>query len=369
MGSLILLLLPYALLISALIGNVVELSYSRRNIYFFIFILVFCWLISWTTMDGPDYQNYYSHYQEIKYPSRAYLEQMDVGYNFLVYLFKIKLNVSFNTFRAVIYAMGFCLIGRTIWKCSQYPNLIILVYFFTLLAVDTVQIRNFIAFSFLFYALEQILSKKYLCTVIFILTASLFHKTFLVYLLIPIMVAIRKDIKPKDAIIVTVIIYLVVFFLQIAKPFIHATVAEIKDTYTTLNQISYLQSESRYGHWLHWGCHLFTVFMLFMFLPIDNKISENRPISVLSTVLKINIALILFFPLFLFNNNYLRFYRNLYIFNLIWIYEGYKTSDKKNIYKTALLSIYLLIAFYCYSAASACVPPIFLESLLFRIKF
>lgn len=369
MSNSIILLIPYVSLIGVLIGNAIESTHNRKNIYFFISILVICWLISWTTVGGPDYMPYYSHYQNIGYPSKAYFKQMDVGYNVLVYLFKTKLHMSFNGFRAVVYGIGFSLIGRAIWKCSNHPNFIILIYSLTLLAVDTVQIRNFIASSLLFYALYQVLSKKYLRTALLIFIASLFHKTFLLYLIIPVLVAFRKDVHQKDIVIFAVSIYLIAIFLQIAKPFIHETVARLLDVNTKLNQISYLKSESRYGHWLQWGCHLLTVFLFFLFLPADNTISENYQISVFSAVLKINIALIVLFPLFLFDNNYMRFYRNLYIFNLIWIYEGYMASTKKNVYRTALFCLYLLVAIYCYSAANDCVPPIFLESLLFRIRF
>lgn len=368
MNNPIILLAPYFLLAGAIAGNVIVAYRDRRGAFFFVFLLVFCWLMSWNTVGGPDYQNYYIRYHWVGYPSKQFFA-LDIGYTYISHLFRNKLNLSFNVFRAVIFGVGYYLIGRTIWKCSSQPNFVLLIYFFTLMAVDTVQIRNFVASSFLICALQQILSKRYFRSFLLILISSLFHKTFLIYLCIPILVLIGKDIGPKNTLIISVAIYLVMFLLQMAKPYIHEGVANLVTNYPIFSKIFNSESKSRYGHWLLWGYQSYTIILFFLYLPVKDTMIERDSVSLFSTALSINLAMVLLFPLFFIDGTISRIYRNVFIFNVIGIFEAYKIADRKNIYRIGLIVFYLLLAFFCFSAATNCVPPLFLESRLFRIKF
>jgi hypothetical protein len=363
--------LPYILLIVVLAGNVVETIKRGKNLYFFLFLLVFCWLMSWMTIGGPDFEPYYIHYYGLEPPPGESSSYFEFGYSVLVVLFHQILNVSFNVFRAVIYFIGFSLIGKTIWKYSKTPNTILLVYAITLLAVDIVQIRNFLASVVIISSLGLMLDRKLIRLTVMILLAALLHKVCLVYLVIPLSLFFYRELDDKyfKPILVAVITAFILIYLS--KPLIALSVDVLKDYITILRELSYLEGglTARRSYWVYWCYQTLVIYFGMKYHSSGKNTLSNGQYNAQSLLLNVNLWFLVFVPLFLFNTNFLRIYRNMFLINAIVIYDGYTSSENRTIVDLLLLLFFWAVSFYGFSAYSNSISPLFLESLLFRIRF
>jgi hypothetical protein len=363
--------LPYILLIVALAGNVVEAIKRGKNIYFFLFLLIFCWLMSWMTVGGPDFEAYYLHYQNMRTPSGQSMTYYDIGYSVLVVLFSRILNVSFNGFRAVIYFIGFALIGKTIWKHSKTPNTILLVYAITLLAVDIVQIRNFLASVVIISSLGLVLDRKLLRLAMMILLAALLHKVCLVYLVIPLSLFFYREIDEKYFMPILIAVITVFLLIYLSKPLIALSVDVLKDYIKIFRELSYLEGglTTRRSYWVYWCYQTLLIYLGMKYHSSGKNTLSIGQYNAQSLLLNVNLWFLVFVPLFLFNTNFLRIYRNMFLINTIFIYDGYTSSENRTIIDFFLLLIFWAVSFYGFSAYSNSISPLFLESLLFRIRF
>lgn len=362
------LLAPYLLLLVALGGNVYQVWREKKSIHFFVLMLLICWAVSWATIGGPDYHAYYSDYQSIGPPSMMYFKRMDVGYNMLMFIFSSKLRLSFNVFRAIVYGIGIGIIGKTIWKHSPSPNALLLVYVITLLAVDTVQIRNFIASAILLSSLDYVLNRKLIRLTLIILISALFHKSFLAYLIIPVSLLFVVDFKGKEKGLV-VLILLGLLALQLGKPTVAALMSRLRENFAVLQRLSYLDGWSRRRYLVFWCYQFFVILLLLTYSTSKSTDMIDKKTNTYNVLLNVNIWFLIFIPLFIFNSNFHRIYRNLFVINAIFLHKGYFESENRSLVKFLSLLFIWALATYGFSAASNCVPPLFLESLIFRIHF
>ncbi len=356
--------IPYLLLILIVLGNIIYVFHKNNNFLFFFSLLALCWVFSWATIGGPDYQAYLYHYNNISAPSIGYFASFDVGYNFFVFIFKKYTQAPFNVFLVLYYLIGFSLIGKAIWSYSNHPNLILLVYFFTLLPVDIVQVRNFLASALLLYSFRYLIDKKYLKYLLIVFIACSFHKTFIIYLILPIFMKENSDTRIIEFWTIFFLYILLALILHFLKPEILSIVRTLTQIIFGTNKPGYFSTESRYGHLVYWVYQLFILILFFWFKP-ETNISQDMHIEKYFTLYNSNLGLVVLFPLFMFNNNFLRFYRNIYIMSLIVLVDCTYSYKKKD--KLSFLLVLGLVAFswYGFSAASNTVMPLFRNSIIF----
>lgn len=168
----------------------VKLTNTRIQFAFYISICTIIWILCCLNTDNADYivyRNYYYAYGTGDFQLIDY--HMEWAYRLLCQLF-YNLGFSFVQFRIFFMSIVLFLTSNSIWKYAKNPVLILILYFIYPFFVQCVQIRNAMAISLIIYAL-RFLNKKYgvIKYIAFVLIASLFHVSAIVYLLL----ALKKD--------------------------------------------------------------------------------------------------------------------------------------------------------------------------------
>lgn len=153
---------------------------------FFLLMWFFC---SFNT-DNADYINgYYKPYMDSSY------NFFEIGYRVLSIL-SYKVGINFFVFRMVLMTVFLLLIANSILAYSEKPLFIAMLFFCFPFLVECVQIRNAISMALIIYALRYLAwnnLKGLIIYIIFVITATLFHKSAVVYLLF--ILAYKNSIK------------------------------------------------------------------------------------------------------------------------------------------------------------------------------
>ena len=94
------------------------------------FILLFLWIIAGWNTDNADLENYRYMYES--YSSLNFLEQSDVGYAFLAFIFK-GFGCSFELYHIIIYLIMLLGLWFFLTKQSKSIFLVLIFYIFTLI--------------------------------------------------------------------------------------------------------------------------------------------------------------------------------------------------------------------------------------------
>lgn len=351
--------ISYFILGLCLLLNLINTILGKKNIFLFIFLLLICWCFAWGTTGGPDYLSYLKQYQN---SSLGSLSVGDFGYNFFSLVFSQILGLTFIQFRAFYYAIGYILLGKFLWKYTNKPNKILLLYTIILMPVDVVQIRNFMAMMILLYSFIFFFKKQIIYQLLTILIASLFHITFILYLIIPIIYLLDINNLYKNAIQIIIIIFIGMLIVELGRNFAQQQISIIAEQFVMQENIVYFQKITNMGHWLYWGYQIFILFLLYIIRP--NILYNKNQNSFYKLLFATNIILTIYFPLFLFNNNFLRIYRNILMLNLV-NFENLISARDNNSITSIFMLIYIIISWFLFSAANNCVPPLFNSSLFF----
>jgi len=155
-------------------------DFTKKVLIFFLFIISS--LFIGTRTMGPDYTTYHSFYlllpkfqnlfSEFKY--YTIISKFEPLYILTTGIFK-AMNISFPVFH-LIFTTAFCaLFYFTITKYTKYAFTASLIYISFAYLSGWSAIRQFMAASIFFYAIQFLLNKRYLKYCILILIALLFH--------------------------------------------------------------------------------------------------------------------------------------------------------------------------------------------------
>ena len=137
--------------IGAIIGLLASFYKKEKSV--FALILLYAFTIYSFNSSNPDLVNYQNQYIGNFF---GFNEPVYIG---LVYLSQ-TLGLNFWVFRAAIAAIGLCLIGKTIYDYSPYPNINMFLFVLYPLIIDVVQIRFFLAYSIIVYSIRFILNYR-----------------------------------------------------------------------------------------------------------------------------------------------------------------------------------------------------------------
>lgn len=155
---------------------------TKFKFCFFYAIIIILWLVAGWNDDNFDLQAYMDRYGIIS--SEGFnLFKVDFGFDFIEYLF-IYLGFSFNEFHIIIYAIGLFAISKIILKWSFNPILVLLLYVFYHYIRDVVELRNFLGYIFMLYAINYMgkSNKLHIIVVAILLFLSFsIHMAFLLY--------------------------------------------------------------------------------------------------------------------------------------------------------------------------------------------
>lgn len=304
----------------------------------FVFLFVWLWIIfGWNYANG-DYQNYlYNYDYEILVVESSPLE---IGYIFFAETFK-SIGFSFQQFLQIYSLLGLMLIGSTIYRFSNRPSLVMILYLIYPFFWDVNQIRNFMAMAIVIFFSRYILTERrnYLKFLLGILLASSFHTVAFIYILF---IFINKvSIK-------TLTIYCIVSFLMIALTY-DTTVSFISNVFQE-KSMDYFTTTTSY---LTKTCILIYFLLIIMLLVralnsykenIKDYCNKNKMLDV-ELVLKANIILLFLSYFMLDNLHLLRVFRNIVILDYIIILNFINFKLKKNFLYLLLLLGVVVIGF------------------------
>lgn len=170
-------------------------------------------ILNWAVMSGntlnPDYHTYLQAYKLIG--SEIIIN--DVGWNFLMKIFN-DFGFDYNYFLMIIIAFSMIIFSYSINRLTDNRLLFLLLYMICFMVIDTVQIRNFVSFSIVLFAMVMFMKNKEYSNaiyVILILIASSIHITSLFFLCVLLMK--NKYIQTNKYLVFPVL--LLVVFLQV----------------------------------------------------------------------------------------------------------------------------------------------------------
>lgn len=149
--------------------------HKQSRIVVFLSLLFLLFIMGGNTVCA-DYEDYETFYESQTYPLL-----WEPGYVNVANFFS-SMGLSFIEFRLILFSVSIFFNMLALRHITKDAHFFILIYISILFVIDTIQIRNTIAISFLFYGIVLLShGKKYLFVVSLILS-SLFHFSFVVFL-------------------------------------------------------------------------------------------------------------------------------------------------------------------------------------------
>jgi len=132
---------------------------------------------------GRDYYDYLMAYANVEPTFLLTYSRFEPAYNALSWLFKIVLNFDYEPFAAILVAVGLIMKLYLIHRYLRYAWMATIVYFLLLYPLhDYTQIRVSMGIAFGFWAMQFMLSRRWLMAALALAVAVLFHYTMLVFI-------------------------------------------------------------------------------------------------------------------------------------------------------------------------------------------
>ncbi len=325
-----------AIIITILL-SLASLLFKKSNFLTLAFF-TFMWLLfGWNYWNG-DYVAYESLYNLSKI--ELILSGHEFGYTALMYLFNY-LGFTFQEFFIVISFISLVLLFNFIIRYTNYPAFFSIVFFYCFFPLDYVLLRNFLAFTIVLQGLILVINHhKYanILFIIFVLIASLFHKTALFYF---ILIFCFKEKK-----INTLFVFVLVFIATVFNLLFGNIIVNI--IFESSNRIDSYNSSV-------------PTFIIYSFLQIVNffiiryfhitslkcsTLLEKQ--KIFNTILmNINILLLFIIPLYLNIGIAIRLFWNFSLINIILMINTY-IQCKSSAVKMNLLAVFIIYILYSF---------------------
>lgn len=163
---------------------------KKNSRFVFIAFIGLLWILFAFTMGNADYNNYKSIYENIdrEFILQQYYEGLanESGFRLLYQLFH-WIGFSYEMFLLIFSLAGLYLLSKVVWKYSMNPNVVMVLYLLHPFAIDTIQLRSFMAMAIVIYCLQYLVDgdrwgiQKYL---IGVLIASTIHVSAIFYVIL-----------------------------------------------------------------------------------------------------------------------------------------------------------------------------------------
>lgn len=286
------------------------------------FVCIFMLLLSFMATDAPDYLNYESIYNYIA--AGHFYTDAGIGWYYLCLVFS-KIGVSFRIFKTLMVFLSFVLLSVSLNKNvkSNKKNNFWMLYLIFPLLLDCIQFRFLLAVSILLFSYQFWNSSKFkdvLLSILFILIASSIHSTCYFFLLIYIFLRlISKNTKFSNIFVIyfSIILSTIIFINKsFIVPFLGLFVNQARVE-------RYLLSGT--------GAGLLNIFINFILMLISYKIvsyiAYKKPNNEVNFVKKINVLSFLLLPLMIYDANFIRLFRVIWILD-IFVYLNNNQDNK-----------------------------------------
>lgn len=131
---------------------------------------------------GRDYYDYLIAYAGVETTFSLSYTRFEPAYNALSWVFKIVLNVEYETFTSVMLTVGMVIKLYLINRYLRYAALATIVYFLLIYpGHEYTQVRVALGIAFGFWGLHHMLARRWLFALLCLATAILFHYTMMVF--------------------------------------------------------------------------------------------------------------------------------------------------------------------------------------------
>ncbi|MGD9994150.1 MAG: EpsG family protein [Salinivirgaceae bacterium] len=320
---------------------------KKNSKFISLIILMFLWFIFGWNSGNIDYDKYERGYL---WAEGALRFNSEVGYQILYKLF-IALGFEYRHFLIFISFIGIFLISRIVKKFSLNTNLVYVLYFIFPFVIDVVQVRNFLSMALFLYSINYLVdnskysSLKYIIIVLFI---SSLHYSAIFYL--SLLLVKYKDVK---FLIIFAFLVLILGLFLVYTDFLY---------YTVLKFVPQYKVDHWFANKLNWGIlvaaiiYLINLFIVYYsYYKIRYSINDedsffNSKILRFSEIAyKINILMLILFPLYIFNMIFFRLNRNIYIINYILFINNFALMQSKRnerLLFVFLVFLYVIILFF-----------------------
>lgn len=271
-----------------------SLSKYRFRLLDIVLFVAAALLYSFRNMYEQDTIIYNYVYAQLKTTAGYFLGTnygIDIGFLFLMRCFS-RLGIPFEYFRLVVFTAGMLLIFHTVKKIVGNWPLVFCLYLYFPFGYDSYQIRNFLSYAVVVYAIGFLLEdhKKPMRYVVCIIIAGLIHKVSLAYLLYLLILLPTKNYMKH---MMRGVGALCVLFVLLGGDLISIVGRVISDE--KLVRYGFQSMDYRMNVYLQ----IFETVMFITFLVLNNRILERKPDKSeldenLSIILNLSIAFVPF---------------------------------------------------------------------------
>lgn len=328
-------------------------------------LLMTMWVLFWGSQGIADQAIYMFRYSRIGDLTLSVWDY-EFGFRFLMKIAS-QAGLNYRQFLMVVSSLGLLLIVSTVKKLSPKPQIVYALYFIFPLMLDIVQVRYFLAMSIFIYALRFLIKpspKNILNYVALIVVASLFHFTLLFFVGVIFFVFMKENILLRIILIVTIaglflsytgFLSTAVDLLTFAIPF------EMLETY--------FLRKVRFGFLEKFFVQISVILIMeFYYRYIKSRNSFDAYCNI---VRNLNIISLILFPLYIYDVNFFRLFRILYIPNYIVISLAIDRSNTTKRFQLILLSIFLALSLFMYhiflNSRESVFWPLFENNFVFNL--
>ena len=278
------------------------------------------------------YIPYFNYFSNLSFTNVIdFIEKIDSEYGFWILTFLVsKITTSGTIYLLVVSSITYGLLGRFIYKHSKYPMLsFVMLLSLNYFGYGFYILRHMMALAILTLAYDQLLKDNKLKTVLYILLASLFHKSALIFLIM----ILLKNYKMKRYIVHTVVSIIV---------------ATVFGMFFLNRFITFFFSNSHFEYYINGvGNNYTTLFinlLLFLFIYIYNN-ERNENIDVNLKLQYVSIVLSAIVP---YLSEFMRLASMFSIYSIVTLPNCiYNMKDKKIklMYYTLFVIIFILYFF------------------------
>lgn len=127
-----------------------------------------------------------------------FTSQIEIGYmilNYLVSLFTHRISILLFVIQFIIIFFSYQGIKKI---CKDNSNMGFMIFIILFYNMSLNIVRQFLALAFLLYSFKFLYQKKYLITILIIILSSLFHKSAIIFLAVPLLYKFAEKIKKRD---------------------------------------------------------------------------------------------------------------------------------------------------------------------------
>lgn len=295
--------------------------------------------------NNPDYIAYQRIFSnEVTIEEGAWLDFL------FIQLFR-RIGLPYEYYRLTLYTLGLYLLFRATKKMFGNNLLFLILFAIFPMMMDTTQTTNFMCMCFLFYSIYLLNEKESIWpAVIAILLGAGFH--FIGYVYLPFIILIRREnLFQKQVFRILLIGALIVSvaFSAFAPVFIHVS---LLTTGLFDGRISryVLNEHTNLGHYYYYMLHCIGMFFVWIAnksISYGNDLYNEKEIDFCNLVFKINVYMILFFPMLHFSGTVFRLWRNIVILDYAaWMIMLRRKEKNTGRYLVKVIAIVGLAIFY-----------------------